>query len=320
MKSVVNLRERLSVPLLVAVAALCYFFAVPSGVSGQETRPEPIPEGSLSMGFEFKIPDGSTVYNPVIVLDGALYGGKLGSLDPDSILRVHIIRAVPADTLLVTSFRGIRPGERWLTYEQALKQSVKGYRMNGIGLWSRREFKKLPEDKIKSLEFDSVSNEICVFTKFQKGFYITKQGNHSCLRFLFHPKERVSDQQARDSMVSCIDRYARFVPARFFSDEWTILAKWISRRVVYPPALLKDGVQGCVWLQFVIGADGRLKDYQIEESPHILFSIAVLKVVERLPAWIPATYDGEPVESNYRLPIIFKLYGSPSYSYQFGTR
>lgn len=166
------------------------------------------------------------------------------------------------------------------------------------------------EDKIKSLEFDSVSNEICVFTKFQKGFYITKQGNHSCQRFLFHPKERVSDQQARDSMVSCIDRYARFVPARFFSDEWTILAKWISRRVVYPPALLKDGVQGCVWLQFVIGADGRLKDYQIEESPHILFSIAVLKVVERLPAWIPATYDGEPVESNYRLPIIFKLYGS----------
>ena len=85
------------------------------------------------------------------------------------------------------------------------------------------------------------------------------------------------------------------------------LMNFIVQNLVYPEQALKDKVEGRVIVQFVIDIDGYV------QSPTILRGLTpecdaeVLRVVGLMPRWIPAQQDGVAVESNFVLPIMFKI-------------
>lgn len=85
------------------------------------------------------------------------------------------------------------------------------------------------------------------------------------------------------------------------------LMNFIVQNLVYPEQALKDKVEGRVIVQFVIDIDGNVK------SPTILRGLTpecdaeVLRIVGLMPRWIPAQQDGVAVESNFVLPIMFKI-------------
>ena len=85
------------------------------------------------------------------------------------------------------------------------------------------------------------------------------------------------------------------------------LMNFIVQNLVYPEQALKDKVEGRVIVQFVIDIDGNV------QSPTILRGLTpecdaeVLRVVGIMPRWIPAQQDGVAVESNFVLPIMFKI-------------
>ena len=85
------------------------------------------------------------------------------------------------------------------------------------------------------------------------------------------------------------------------------LMNFIVQNLVYPEQALKDKVEGRVIVQFVIGVDGNV------HSPTILRGLTpecdaeVLRVVGLMPRWVPAQQDGVAVESNFVLPITFKI-------------
>ena len=85
------------------------------------------------------------------------------------------------------------------------------------------------------------------------------------------------------------------------------LMNFIVQNLVYPEQALKDKVEGRVIVQFVIDIDGNV------QSPTILRGLTpecdaeVLRIVGLMPRWIPAQQDGVAVESNFVLPIMFKI-------------
>ena len=85
------------------------------------------------------------------------------------------------------------------------------------------------------------------------------------------------------------------------------LMNFIVQNLVYPEQALKDKVEGRVIVQFVIDIDGNV------QSPTILRGLTpecdaeVLRIVGIMPRWIPAQQDGVAVESNFVLPIMFKI-------------
>jgi len=83
--------------------------------------------------------------------------------------------------------------------------------------------------------------------------------------------------------------------------------KFLYNNFQYPIEAVRNNIQGRVILNLTIATDGSMSDIKIVQSVHPLLDQEALRIVKRMPKWIPGTKDGKPVATNYRLPITFKL-------------
>ena len=74
---------------------------------------------------------------------------------------------------------------------------------------------------------------------------------------------------------------------------------------VYPPLALQAGIQGTVYLQLVIGKDGRVKNITVVQG-HPLLVIAALDAAKQYE-YTPILSNGEPVEVTTQVAIAFTL-------------
>ena len=85
------------------------------------------------------------------------------------------------------------------------------------------------------------------------------------------------------------------------------LYKFMAENIHYPEQAKNDGVQGRVFVRFVIDADGTVKDAKVLRGIGSGCDEEALRVVNAMPKWKPGTVDGKPVRTQYNLPITFKL-------------
>ncbi|MBI5917389.1 MAG: energy transducer TonB [Bacteroidetes bacterium] len=78
-------------------------------------------------------------------------------------------------------------------------------------------------------------------------------------------------------------------------------------RILYPMKAVENGVQGTVYLKFVVETDGQLSHLQIVEEPGADTGKEALRVVKTFPRFNPATVKGEPVRCYFKLPVKYKL-------------
>lgn len=83
--------------------------------------------------------------------------------------------------------------------------------------------------------------------------------------------------------------------------------QWISKNVKYPEIAKENGVQGKVFVQFVIGKDGRVSDVQVVRGVDPSLDKEAVRVIQNMPAWKPGKQRGKPVKVSFQLPINFKL-------------
>jgi TonB family protein len=73
------------------------------------------------------------------------------------------------------------------------------------------------------------------------------------------------------------------------------LKKWICANAVYPEQALADDKMGNVFVSFVVLPDGTVDDVQITNSTDRVFNEETLKLLSRMPKWIPAKCNGAAV-------------------------
>lgn len=82
--------------------------------------------------------------------------------------------------------------------------------------------------------------------------------------------------------------------------------RWLFDQIAYPEECKAKGVQGRVFVQFVVNKDGSISDAKILRSPDDKLSDEALRCVNVMPQWTPAKVKGKIVRSRYILPIMFK--------------
>lgn len=65
--------------------------------------------------------------------------------------------------------------------------------------------------------------------------------------------------------------------------------------------------QGRIVVRFIVGKDGAVSDAKVIQSLEPDEDAEVLRAVNLMPRWIPASIDGKPVRSYFYLPITFRL-------------
>jgi protein TonB len=82
---------------------------------------------------------------------------------------------------------------------------------------------------------------------------------------------------------------------------------WVQKRVRYPELASENGIQGRVFITFVVETNGNVSNVTVTRSVDPLLDDAAREAVAASPRWEPGMQRGRPVRVRYSIPIIFQL-------------
>jgi TonB family protein len=87
----------------------------------------------------------------------------------------------------------------------------------------------------------------------------------------------------------------------------TALRNFLAQSVKYPAEAVSKGVQGKVYVTFIVDKDGSTKNAKIARGVDPSLDAEALRVVSSLPKWKPGMQKGQAVAVQYTVPINFRL-------------
>lgn len=85
------------------------------------------------------------------------------------------------------------------------------------------------------------------------------------------------------------------------------LMEYISDNIQYPQKARETGIQGRVFVGFVVEPDGSISNVKILRGIGGGCDEEAIRVIESLPKWEPGKQRGKAVRVAYQLPILFRL-------------
>lgn len=85
------------------------------------------------------------------------------------------------------------------------------------------------------------------------------------------------------------------------------LQHYIRRNQIYPDAARKANIAGRVYVSFTVHPNGSLQHVSLLKGIGMGCDEEAIRLVKRMPNWIPGSLDGKAVRVKYNLPIAFDL-------------
>lgn len=85
------------------------------------------------------------------------------------------------------------------------------------------------------------------------------------------------------------------------------LRRFIAAAVRYPLVAQENGVEGTVFLSFVIDEEGQVTQIAVMRGVNSSLDKEAVRVVQNMPRWKPGRQAGRTVKVQYQIPIVFQL-------------
>lgn len=82
---------------------------------------------------------------------------------------------------------------------------------------------------------------------------------------------------------------------------------FLSKNIVYPAVARENGIEGTVFVGFVVSKDGSIRDVQVKRGIGGGCNDEAIRVIQSMPRWKPGKQNGKPVNVAYTIPVKFKL-------------
>ena len=83
--------------------------------------------------------------------------------------------------------------------------------------------------------------------------------------------------------------------------------EFMQRTQKYPDMEYEAGIQGKVFVQFVVDKDGSIEEVKVLRAVSDGLDKEALRLVKSMPKWSPGKMGGKPVKCRFNLPVVFKL-------------
>lgn len=103
------------------------------------------------------------------------------------------------------------------------------------------------------------------------------------------------------------DEEVPFLRVEFMPEFNGDLGKWLGKNLKYPVRAQEAGVQGRVYIEFIIERDGSITDAKVIRSVHPDLDKEALRVVNSMPKWKPGMQRDKAVRVKFTIPISFRL-------------
>jgi len=87
------------------------------------------------------------------------------------------------------------------------------------------------------------------------------------------------------------------------------MLSYLGKNIKYPTLAKESGIQGTVYVTFVVEKDGRVSDVKVLRGIGGGCDEEAIRVVKSMPRWTPGKQRGKPVKVQYNLPCRFVLQG-----------
>lgn len=85
------------------------------------------------------------------------------------------------------------------------------------------------------------------------------------------------------------------------------LMKYLAENIKYPALAKESGIQGRVFINFVVEPDGSISNVKVLRGIGGGCDEEAVRVVKSMPNWKPGKQRGKPVRVSYNLPVKFTL-------------
>lgn len=83
--------------------------------------------------------------------------------------------------------------------------------------------------------------------------------------------------------------------------------KFLAENIQFPVAASESGIQGTVYVSFIVNTNGKIMDVKILRGIGGGCDEEAMRVVKQMPRWIPGKQNGKYVRVLYNMPIVFRL-------------
>ena len=105
--------------------------------------------------------------------------------------------------------------------------------------------------------------------------------------------------------VQAQDIYVEQLPRPTFD-----IHAYVDSNARYPASALRDHIDGKVVVKFVINIDGSVSNFEVTESLGPDCDSEALRVLRKMPRWVPGVQADKPVKVVFHLPVTFKSAGN----------
>lgn len=118
------------------------------------------------------------------------------------------------------------------------------------------------------------------------------------------PAQEVEEEEIEEEEIFMLVESAPEFPG---GDEARV--RFLSENLKYPQMAKESGIQGTVYITFVVEKDGRVTDVRILRGIGGGCDEEALRVVRMMPRWKAGEQRGRPVRVQFNLPVKFTLKG-----------
>ena len=116
-------------------------------------------------------------------------------------------------------------------------------------------------------------------------------------------KEEVQEEAKEEEQVFMV---VEEMPS-FGSGDANDFRAWVGQNMNYPEVAAENGIQGRVFVQFVVEPDGSISNVRVLRGVDPALDKEAVRVVQNSPKWNPGKQRGKPVRVSYTFPITFVL-------------
>ncbi len=119
---------------------------------------------------------------------------------------------------------------------------------------------------------------------------------------IYAPVLQAEEEETEDEIFVIVEDMPRFR-----GGDINKFREWVQKRVRYPELAAENGIQGRVFISFVVEPNGNVSNVTVTRSVDPLLDDAAKEAVASSPKWEPGMQRGRPVRVRYSIPIIFQL-------------
>jgi len=133
-------------------------------------------------------------------------------------------------------------------------------------------------------------------------FWFDENGNQKSTQ-IFEGIESEVSSDSTEHIYTFVDQDAEF-PGGFEA-----MMQYMVQNFTYPKDASEKGVQGTVYVQFVIEKDGRVSNVKISKGLSQSVDEEAIRLIRSMPHWKPALLNEKPIASYYQIPLKLELQG-----------